>query len=122
MELERGDAETLCFVPMPLKEELEGVYTDAIKPAAEAVGLLCERADEIMAPGIILEQVESRIQRAQIIVADLTGSNPNVAQELGYARAPQKPVILLAPCPRKPTWVRDQVGPLSESYPFVLTG
>ncbi len=55
----------------------------------------CERADEITSPGIILEQIDERIQRAQIIIADLTRSNPNVAQELGYARALEKPFILL---------------------------
>ncbi len=94
-ELEGGIVEASCFVLMPFADDLDRVYRLAIIPAVEKVRLRCERADEIAAPGVVLEQIDDRIQRAQIIVADLTGSNPNVAQELGYARALQKPFILL---------------------------
>jgi hypothetical protein len=93
--LEGTTTESLCFVLMPFRDDLKTVYTDAIKPAAETV-LRCERADEIATPGVILEQIDERIQKAQVIVADITGSNPNVTQEIGYARALQKLVILLA--------------------------
>jgi hypothetical protein len=93
--LEGTIAESLCFVLMPFRDDLKAVYTDAIKPAAEIVKLRCERADEIATPGVILEQIDERIQKAQVIVADLTGSNPNVAQEIGYGRALQKLVVLL---------------------------
>jgi nucleoside 2-deoxyribosyltransferase len=93
--LEGAIVEPLCFVLMPFQRNLDRVYEAAIKPAAEKAKLRCERADEITAPGVILEQIDERIQRAQIIIADLTGSNSNVAQELGYARALQKPFVLL---------------------------
>lgn len=95
-ELEGTVTESLCFVLMPFRTALNKVYSMAIRPAVEAVGLRCERADEITSPGVILEQIDERIERAQVIVADLTGSNPNVAQELGYARALERLVILLA--------------------------
>jgi hypothetical protein len=94
--LEGTITESLCFVLMPFRDNLKAVYTDAIKPAVEGVKLKCERADEIDTPGVILDQIDERIQRAQVVVADLTSSNPNVAQEIGYARALQKLIILLA--------------------------
>lgn len=95
-ELEGTVAESLCFVLMPFRNDLTDVYSKGIKPVAEAAGLRCERADEIATPGVILEQIDERIRRAQVVVADLTGANPNVTQELGYARALQKPIVLLA--------------------------
>lgn len=95
-ELEGTIVEDFCFVLMPFRADLTGVYRSAIKLAVEQAGLRCERADEITAPGVVLDQIDERIQRAQVIVADLTGANPNVTQELGYARAFEKPFILLA--------------------------
>jgi HEPN domain-containing protein len=46
--------------------------------------------------GFILEQIRSAIQQSRICVADLTGSNPNVLYEVGYAQAIRKPIVLLA--------------------------
>lgn len=94
-EIEGVTVEAMCFVLMPFRHDLTEVYRSAIKPAVEAVGLRCERADEITRPGVILDQIDERTQRAQIIVADLTGANPNVTQEIGYARALDKQIILL---------------------------
>ncbi len=63
---------------MPFRDELAIVYTTAIRPAVEAEGFICERADEIMRPGVILEQIDQRIQQASVIVVDLTYRNANV--------------------------------------------
>ena len=97
--LEARPAENLCFVLMPFREELSEVYTSALRPAIEAAELRCERADDIDHPGVVLDQIDERIQRALVIVADLTSLNPNVMQELGFARASGKPVVLLTQDP-----------------------
>ena len=43
----------------------------------------------------ILERIYNQISRADIVVAEMTGRNPNVFYEAGYAHGLGKPVILL---------------------------
>jgi hypothetical protein len=85
----------LCFALMPFAPELVPIYTMAIRPAADAAGLRCERADDTAKPGVILEQIDHAIGLARVIVADLTGLNPNVMQEVGFARARGKPIVFI---------------------------
>ncbi len=98
-QLERGHDEPLCFVLMPFAEELRTVYNAAIKPAAESACLRCERADDVATPGVVLDHIDDAIRRARITVADLTGLNPNVMQELGFARCCGKPTVLITQRP-----------------------
>jgi nucleoside 2-deoxyribosyltransferase len=46
-------------------------------------------------PGRITDQIVNAIETADLIVADLTGNNPNVMFELGYADRAGKEVVLL---------------------------
>lgn len=87
--------EHLCFVLMPFAEDLWAVYTDAIVPAASDIGLECQRADEIMRPGGVMAQVWQALVEARVVVADLTGMNPNVFYELGLAHTIGHDVIML---------------------------
>jgi len=89
-----GRQETV-FVLMPFSPEFHEVYEDAIKPVVESQGLRCLRADEIFDNKDIVEDVENAIQEALLLVAELTGRNPNVLYEAGYARALDKEVIML---------------------------
>ena len=43
----------------------------------------------------ILERVFNQISKADVIVADMTGRNPNVFYEAGYAHALNKVVVLV---------------------------
>lgn len=86
----------LCFVLMPFAEKFDVVYRTLIAPAVETAGLSAIRADELTTPGFILEQIRSAIQQARICVADVTGANPNVLYELGFAQASGKPVVMIA--------------------------
>ena len=85
-----------CFVLMPFKPDLDATYENAIRPAVIANGRLsCTRADEIYGPRPIMADIWRSINAASLVLADLTGRNPNVLYELGLAHAIQKPVILL---------------------------
>jgi nucleoside 2-deoxyribosyltransferase len=43
----------------------------------------------------VIDQIFDDIRRSKFCIADLTGNNPNVFAELGYALALEKPIILL---------------------------
>lgn len=86
-----------CFVMMPFAAPLGGYYESVYKPAIEKAGLQPVRADaDIFGAGKIMDQVWSGIQRAKVLVAELTSRNPNVFYELGLAHALRKPVVLVS--------------------------
>jgi nucleoside 2-deoxyribosyltransferase len=67
-----------------------GSETLARAPAGTAHGL-----DEQVFSGIIIERIYAEIIPADLIIADMTGRNPNVFYEVGYAHALGKRVVLL---------------------------
>lgn len=81
-----GERSGTCFVLMPFSIELEPVY-EAVREALQApdVGFTCCRADELFGGDQIMVGVLREIARAQLIISDLTGRNPNVFYELGVA-------------------------------------
>lgn len=85
------------FVLMPFDPSFDEVYV-SIKEAAEAFGLTCARGDENSRSGEVLQMILDAIKASDLIIADLTGGNPNVFYETAFAhahKATQK-VILLA--------------------------
>lgn len=87
-----------CFVLMPFGDtrDLQAVYRDHVKPVLERCGLRCERADDIYDVTGVMQSVWEGINKARIVVADLTERNANVFYELGIAHTLGKPVIMLA--------------------------
>ena len=83
------------FVLMPFSKEFDDIYTFGIKGAAEEVGAYAERVDEQIFVENILERVYNQIAKADMIISEMTGRNPNVFYETGYAHALGKKVILL---------------------------
>jgi len=88
----------LCFVLMPFRGELQEVYDHVIKPALTGapINMQCVRGDEIYTDKPIMGDVWAFIQRAEIVIADLTGRNPNVLYELGLCHSLWKRVILIS--------------------------
>lgn len=64
-------------------EEALGVWEEVVRPACEAVGLDPVRADGLAKAGEITEQIFRRLLTDDVVIADLTGANPNVMYELG---------------------------------------
>jgi hypothetical protein len=85
-----------AFVLMPFGHDFLKVYEKGIKPAARSARVRCERVDEQNFDVRILDRIYEQIQAADIVIADMTGRNPNVFYELGYAHAIRKRVLLLA--------------------------
>lgn len=85
----------LCFILMPFSKDVEPIYSDHIKPIVESESLSCQRADEIDGTNLITYDIWEKINRARLLIADLTGKNPNVFYEIGLAHAIGKEVILI---------------------------
>lgn len=82
-----------AFVLMPFNKEFDDVYQLGIKAACDEVGIYCERVDETHVLGPIYDKIVNAITKADIIIADLSGRNPNVYYETGYAHALSKVTI-----------------------------
>ena len=87
------------FVLMPFDEEFTPVYSDVIKHVLEQEGFEVLRADDIQSQRNIMRDIIEMIEKSNLIIADLTSSNPNVYYELGIAHALGKPVIHLVQSP-----------------------
>ena len=89
-----------CFVIAPIGEpdteirrRSDQILQYIIRPAVESLGYSAVRADEIDEPGIITSQVIQHVSEDPLVVADLTGHNPNVFYELAIRHAIRKPYI-----------------------------
>lgn len=116
----------LCFVLMPFgtKDDptlgeihFDAVYGEVIRPAVEAAGMQCVRADEERVGGIIHRPMFERLLLCDYAVADLSLANANVYYELGvrHATRPWSTVLLFREGFRLPF----DVGPL-RAQPYRL--
>lgn len=83
------------FVAMPFMKEMDDVFYYGIQQPVRDAGLLCERIDQEAFVGDILDRVKKKIETASVVIAELTGANPNVYLEVGYAWGKERPTILL---------------------------
>jgi hypothetical protein len=84
------------FVAMPFAEEFEDIYQFGIYASIRRCGYICEKVDESVFAGSIIDRIMDGIRSANFVIADLTLEKPNVYLEVGYAWGMNKPVILVA--------------------------
>jgi hypothetical protein len=87
----------LCFIAMPFGKKrdhetgadvlFDDVFNQIIRPAVEAAGLECIRADEEKLGGIIHKPMYERLLLCDYVVADITMANANVYYEVGIRHA-----------------------------------
>jgi hypothetical protein len=80
----------------PERSRADEVYNFIVKPAVVDAGLEAYRADLDFSPGPITPKFLSELLNARLIIADLTGRNPNVFYELGIAHSFARPLISIA--------------------------
>ena len=88
------DVPEVCAL-LPDSPDFDDIYARGIRAACVAAGVRCERVDQQLFDETSLARVYGRINSADLIVADLTGRDPNVFYETGFAHAMGKVVILL---------------------------
>lgn len=105
-----------CFVIGPMGDGLASpgtpeyqVYEDAIQVWEKIVLAACRIADlkplharQISRTGEIVEQVCRHLRDSDIVIADLTGANPNVMYELGLRHTAQRTTIQIGERARLP--------------------
>lgn len=82
----------LVSVMMPFDMEFQEVY-DTIRISCSNVGLECKRVDDIWKNSVIIQDIFELIYSSSIVVADLSGKNPNVFYEVGIAHTLGKSVV-----------------------------
>jgi len=80
---------------MPFSSDWNDMYELGIRPACVAAGVECARVDEQIFSESILDRIYAQMERAEIVIAEMTGRNPNVLYETGYAHGLGKRVIFL---------------------------
>lgn len=95
-----NENEKVCFVIAPIGEsgsntrkQSDQILNHVIRPVVATRGYRAIRADEIAEPGIITSQIIQHVVDAALVIADLSGQNPNVYYELAVRHATQKPFI-----------------------------
>ena len=103
------------FVIMPFSEEFRDIYELGIKAACRAAGADCTRVDEQIFLHNILARIYEQIAKAEIVISEVTGRNPNVFDRTGFAHGLKKAVILL-------TKSADDIPFDLQQYPHVVYG
>ncbi len=88
---DRGHA----LVAMPFDPAFSDTFHYGITSAVRSNGLLCERIDRQPFVGDIVQRLRDQIATATIVVADLSGANPNVSLEVGFAWGHEVPTVLI---------------------------
>ena len=118
-----------CFVIMPFgaegspehKRNLE-IFENVIRRAVASSGVFapadCIRVDLVDKPGSIVEDIVDGLHKADIVVADLTGRNPNVFYELGARHVLRRGTILVTQSPEDVPFHLRNFRLIPYTYPF----
>jgi predicted nucleotide-binding protein len=96
-----------CFVSVPFGrkprwdgfvQDFDAVYREGIKPALEELGYTPRRADELGGSAVIHKAQWAAVMNSEAMIADVTGTNPNVLYELGLRHAvnPSPTVVIFS--------------------------
>ncbi len=78
------------------RRRADEVHKYIVAPVVEQAELKLLRSDLDPTPGQVTSQILRSILNSKVVVADLTGRNPNVYYELGVVHSFGVPVVILA--------------------------
>ena len=83
-----------CFIVMPFRDELQQTY-EIIRQALIELGWDVKRADEVTFPRLITNLILKEIITSDLVVADLTGHDPNVFFEVGVTQTVGNDLLMI---------------------------
>ena len=91
-----------CFVVSPIGETDSEIRSNAdklfkyiISPVCESCGFEPVRVDQINDSDSITQTIIDKLLSSELVIADISGHNPNVFFEMGYIKCTDKPIIHL---------------------------
>lgn len=91
-----------CFVISPIGEEGSGIRKKAdqvfkyiISPVCEVCELEPIRVDKVNQVDSITQTIIDYVLNSELVIADITGHNPNAFYEMGYRKSTGRPMIHL---------------------------
>lgn len=91
-----------CFVVSPIGDEGSEIRKNAdqlfkyiINPACQACDFEPVRVDLLNDAGSITQSIIDYLEDSDLVIADISGHNPNVFYEIGYRTRTKKPIIHL---------------------------
>jgi hypothetical protein len=78
------------------RRRADEIFNFVVAPVVKQAGLEPYRADLDPSPGAITPKFIAELLSARLVIADLTGRNPNVFYELGIAHSFARPLISIA--------------------------
>lgn len=91
------------FFIMKFNCSIDEIYKIIKEHIEKEYNITCIRADEVKSSGFdINEKIQKLIERAEVIIADISEDSPNVYYEIGYAIGINKrPIIIVDSKKRK---------------------
>lgn len=87
----------LCIVVLiPVDKSFDDIYQLGIQQACQELGIDCQRIAVQYYTDNSLTTIQNQIAEADLLIADLTGKNPHVFFQLGYACGNGRKPLLLA--------------------------
>ena len=91
-----------CFVVSPIGDEgsevrkrADQVFKYIISPVCDETGFDPIRVDKLNHPDSITQTIIDYLINSELVIADITGHNPNAFYEMGYRASTGKPIIHL---------------------------
>ena len=93
-------SEKICFIVTAIgesgtetRDRADEVFSYLIAPVCEELGYKPVRVDQVDAVDNINETIINYLKTAPMVVADMTGHNPNAFYELGFRQALELPLV-----------------------------
>ncbi|MCL2188481.1 MAG: nucleoside 2-deoxyribosyltransferase [Defluviitaleaceae bacterium] len=91
-----------CFVVSPIgnekseiRKKADQLFKHIIVPVCKSCGFVAERVDQMNDADSITQKILDRLESADLVIADITGHNPNIFYEMGFRKRTNKPIIHL---------------------------